>query len=303
MNEPQGQILEGTLSEKGLFLARDRTSIYYEVQGEGKPLLFCYGLTCRRQHWRHQIRHLAHRYQIVTFDYRGHHASATPPNDRNLTIEWCARDIEDLMNHLGLEEAVCLGHSMGVPVLANAALLLERRMKGMVWVCGAVHNPFDYMFFTNRLNYLYRASAFLFEYFPDASAKLWRTFTAKNALSYFLTAQFGFNPETSEELDIVSYLEGVHRTPLEVFHRLLEDYTRFDGRELLPRIAAPTLIVAGEDDCITPVTVQREMAKRMPQGELAVIPHGSHNAHTDFPEDVNRRIDQFLDRLAYGDRA
>src|SRR5262245_22063647 len=114
---PQHQSAPGA---RGLFPARDGTSLYYEVSGEGRPLVFCYGLLCRRDHWRHQLQHFRKRYRIVTFDYRGHNASGTPANDRHMTLEWCARDVEDLMNYLGLEEAVCLGHSLGVPVLTHA---------------------------------------------------------------------------------------------------------------------------------------------------------------------------------------
>ncbi len=292
-------MIEGLVSQKGLFLTRDNTSLYYEVQGEGRPLIFCYGLTCRRDHWRHQIGYLSRRYQIITFDYRGHHASSMPPNDRHLTIEWCARDIEDLMGHLDLSEAVCLGHSMGVPVLTHAAINLKQRMRAMVFVCGSVHNPFQHMFYTNRLDHLYRASAFLFEYFPDVSARLWRQFTGKNPISYFLTSQFGFNPDTSEETDILNYIDGVHQTPLQVFHRLLKDYASFDRRALLPQVQSPTLVIAGEDDCITPMSVQVELAELLPHGEIAVVAQGSHNAHTDFPHEVNRRIEDFLSHLGY----
>src|SRR5690606_30748249 len=107
---------------KGLFQSRDGTAIYYETAGKGRPLIFCYGLMCRRDHWRRQLPHFESRYQIVQFDYRGHQRSALPRNDRNLTLEWCAKDIQDLMNFLNLEEAVCLGHSVGVPVLTHLAV-------------------------------------------------------------------------------------------------------------------------------------------------------------------------------------
>jgi pimeloyl-ACP methyl ester carboxylesterase len=289
----------GSPSEKGLFKARDGTSIYYEVRGQGQPLIFCYGLTCRREHWRHQIEFFSENYQIITFDYRGHHASSIPSNDHNLTIEWCARDLEDLLDHLKLKGAVCLGHSMGVPVLVQAAELFGDRMHGMVFVCGAVHNPFQYMFYTDRLSSLYQAAATLFEAFPAASAKVWRQFTGRNPISVFLTAQFGFNPDTAKEDDILGYLDGVNRTPLLVFHRLLQDYTRFDGRKILPGIKSPTLVVAGADDCITPLSIQRELVELLPKGELEMVPRGSHNTHTDFPEEVNRRIRYFLDKIGY----
>ncbi|NDD05341.1 MAG: alpha/beta hydrolase, partial [Proteobacteria bacterium] len=101
-------------TSQGLFKASDGTSLFFEVQGEGKPLVFCYGLTCRRDHWRHQIAYFAKNYQIITFDYRGHHNSSRPLNDQHLTLDWCANDLVDLFNHLRIQEAVVLGHSLGV---------------------------------------------------------------------------------------------------------------------------------------------------------------------------------------------
>ena len=80
---------------------------------------------------------------------------------------------------------------------------------------------------------------------------------------------------------------------------MLKDYTSFDGRERLKKLKVPTLVVAGEDDFITPFELQAEMARLIPQGELERIAAGSHNAHADLPEVVNRRIDDFLERINY----
>lgn len=283
----------------GLFQARDGTFLYYEVRGEGRPLILCYGLTCRRAHWRYQIGHFARRYQVITFDYRGHHFSSTPRNEQHLTLEWCARDVQDLMNYLELPEAVCLGHSMGVPVVTRAALLEPERVKASVFICGSVNNPFHHMFFTDRLMPIYRVSEKLFDLAPDTMSKVWYRFTEKNPISYFLTSRFGFNPRIAEEEDILGYMEGVNRTPMPIFASLLRDYTRFDGRTHLKNLRCPTLVVAGDKDFITPLAVQQEMARLLPRGEMEVIRHGSHNAHMDYPSLVNQKIEDFLTRNEY----
>lgn len=283
---------------KGLFPARDGTPIYYEVSGEGPPLIFCYGLLCRRDHWRHQIRHYADRYRIITFDYRGHNASGVPRNDRHITLEWCARDVEDLMNYLKIEDAVCLGHSLGVPVLVHAALLLKKRMRGMVLVCGSVYNPFQHMLYTHRLMPVYRATSKLFEHFPDAYARIFRSVT-QTKLTRFMILQLGFNPETALDEDVDGYLAGVNSSPLATFYALLSDYTSVDRRKLLPKVKQPTLVLAGDEDCVTPLHVQEEMARLLPHAHFDVIHQGSHNAHSDFPDVCNDRIDQFLERIEY----
>ena len=288
-----------TIHQRGLFNARDGTSIYYEVQGEGRPLIFCYGLVCRKEHWHHQIDYFSRKYQVITFDYRGHQSSSKPSNDTHLTLDWCARDIQDLMAHLKLTEAVCLGHSMGVPVLTHLARFEPERIKAAVFVCGAVTNPFENMFYSNRLNRVYKAAAKLYDFAPGFMNLVWQKFTEHNRLNYFLTSRLGFNASKAEEKDVLLYMEGVHQTPFSTFQSLMNDYTNFDGTKQLPHIQCPVLVIAGEDDYITPVLLQQEIAKLIPKGELVEIPDGSHNAHMDFPERVNGTINEFLQRVDF----
>jgi len=287
------------LRESGMFPSEDGTPIYYEVRGEGRPLVLCYGLTCRREHWHYQIGPLSHRYRVILLDYRGHHRSGVPANEMNLTLSWCARDVRAVMNHLRLDEAVCLGHSMGVPVVSMVAGLEPERVKACVFICGAVSNPFEHMFFTDRLGTVHRASALLFDNAPELMGKVWGALTTHNPFSYFLTSRFGFNPQSARERDILMYMEGVNATPLTVFHRLLNDYVSKVSKEVVTQVICPTLVVAGDSDFITPIEVQQEMAELMPSSEFFPVSGGSHNAHMDSPEAVNERIFEFLKAIEY----
>jgi len=295
----QGSAETMVATQKGFFRSFDGTSIYYEVHGEGRPLIFCYGLVCRKEHWRHQVAHFRKKYRVILFDYRGHHRSSMPPNDRNFTLRSCAHDVQALIRHLYLKEAVCFGHSMGVPVVTHLSQLEAATLKALVFVCGSVSNPFEQMFFTHRMDPVYKLSARLYEIAPHTMGKLWRKFTEHNRLNYFLTSHLGFNARLAEREDVLMYLNSVNETPLSTFHSLLNDYTRFDGRALLPRITCPTLIIAGEEDCITPIEIHEEMAQLIPNAELQKISEGSHNAHMDRPREVNEKIENFLERTAY----
>jgi len=284
---------------RGFFRAEDGTPLFFESRGEGRALVLCYGLTCRREHWRHQIEHFCRSYRVVTFDYRGHHASGVPANDSHLTIEWCAKDVGALLRHLELEEAVIFGHSLGVSVAVETARREASRVRGLVLVCGALHDPFSQMLYTNALSHVYRVWSRLYDRFPDACGRIWKTLTRPSRFVYHVTAQLGFNPERSPSHDILGYIEGVHATPPPVFHALLRDYSDYDSRRILDELEVPTLVVAGERDLITPFASQEEIATLLPKGELVTIPGGSHNAHTDFPGEVNSRIDDFLEGIGY----
>lgn len=283
----------------GVFQSRDGTAIYYEMRGRGRPLLLAYGLLCRRDHWRHQIPHLESRYRVVLFDYRGHQRSALPRNEEHLTLEWCARDLQDLMDFLDLSEVSCLGHSMGVPVLTHLAALEPERVKANVFICGTVNNPFENMLYTHRLDPVFEFSHRLQTAAPLVSRFVWDKLTSSKHVAPFLAAQFGFNPELARDSDVQGYVQGIRETQPQVFYRFMQDYRRVDRQPLISQVRVPTLVVAGEDDCITPLHVQRKLYERLPNGELETIPGGSHNAHMDFPELVNKRIDRFFETVGY----
>ncbi|MEZ4749989.1 MAG: alpha/beta fold hydrolase [Bdellovibrionota bacterium] len=77
-------------------------------------------------------------HRVIALDYRGHHRSGSPRNGRNMTIKWCARDVEDLMNHLKLSRAVCLGHSFRLRCAFILLISVRRRVAGLVLICGSV---------------------------------------------------------------------------------------------------------------------------------------------------------------------
>ncbi|NBX68615.1 MAG: alpha/beta hydrolase [Proteobacteria bacterium] len=290
---------EITPHTKGVFQARDKTSIYYEVYGQGRPLLMCYGLVCRREHWRHQLPHFVKNYQVILFDYRGHQFSGRPANDRHLTLEWCANDIQDLLNYLKVDEVVGLGHSMGVGVLARAVALEKSKFKGVVFICGTVNNPFELMFYSDGMNRVHQVASALFDLMPGTVSVLWHRLTRNNLFNFIIASHLGFNSEKSHQKDVSSYIEGVNQIPFAVFHSLIDDYTRFEGKKHLEEITCPALVITGDKDIITPKPVQDEIVATLKQGEMHVVPEGSHNTHTDFPAEVNETIDQFLEKIRY----
>ena len=285
--------------EQGFAKGEDGTALYYSVYGEGRPLLLCYGLTCRREHWHYQLSHFAKTHQVILFDYRGHHASSVPLNDQNITIRWCARDVRAILDHLKLQEAVLFGHSMGVPVVVEAMALLGNKIKGAVLVCGAITNPFQHMFYTNRMVQVYKLYSRLHWLAPDAAEQLWRRLTTQTWFNYFLASRLGFNPSQAQEQDVRGYIEGVNSTAWPVFFSLISDYSRYDGMPTLAKIKAPVLVIGGQRDYLTPIGVIEQMAKGFAKADLESIPHGSHNAHMDFPEDVNDLISEFLHGIKY----
>jgi pimeloyl-ACP methyl ester carboxylesterase len=87
--------------------------------------------------------------------------------------------------------------------------------------------------------------------------------------------------------------DAVIAGPRTIFRALLH-ILRDDVRPLLPRIAAPTLIVWGERDYLVPPEHAHQMRAAIPNSRLVVLRRASHNAMVDRPADFNRAVLRFL---------
>src|ERR1700688_3196975 len=117
---------EGALSSDGIHVA-------YEADGQGSPaLVFVHGWACDRSYWRNQLGHFAERHQVVAIDLAGHGEAGL--GRKAYTIPAFGEDVVAVVQKLGLDDMVLIGHSMGGDVIVEAALELRERVRGLVWV-------------------------------------------------------------------------------------------------------------------------------------------------------------------------
>lgn len=118
---------------RGRAVAPDGTPIRYEVAGTGETtLLFIHGWSCDRTYWKAQIPHFAKSYRTVALDLAGHGAS--PMGRAFYSIEAFGEDVAAVVRRLDLYNVILVGHSMGGPVAAEAAVRLPNRVIGVVGV-------------------------------------------------------------------------------------------------------------------------------------------------------------------------
>jgi pimeloyl-ACP methyl ester carboxylesterase len=118
---------------KGQVVSWDNVAISYDVQGEGEPaLVFVHGWCCDRSYWRLQVPYFAKRYKVVTIDLAGHGESG--PGREAWTMEAFGKDVAAVIEKLGLDRVVLIGHSMGGPVIIEAARQMPKRVIGLVGV-------------------------------------------------------------------------------------------------------------------------------------------------------------------------
>jgi pimeloyl-ACP methyl ester carboxylesterase len=152
---------------EGTALSSDGVSIRYEVHGtEGRPLVFVHGWSCDRSYWRGQVEHFARGHRVVTLDLAGHGESGAGREE--WTMPAFGEDVVAVVEELGLEDVVLVGHSMGGDVIVEAALRLPARVAALVWVdvyaelggmsrdADAFMEPFRRNFFTATRDFVER---------------------------------------------------------------------------------------------------------------------------------------------------
>jgi pimeloyl-ACP methyl ester carboxylesterase len=118
---------------EGKARAADGVELAYDVRGKGDTaLVFVHGWSCDRTFWKDQLDELAADYRVVALDLGGHGKSGD--NRTAWTIASLGGDVQAVIESLGLQRAIVIGHSMGGPVALDAARRMPGRVIGVVGV-------------------------------------------------------------------------------------------------------------------------------------------------------------------------
>ncbi len=278
----------------GTFKSYDGTSIYYEVRGKGEPIVFVYGIACLMNHWKYQIDHFSKKFQVISFDLRGHHQSGAPIDNQELTLAAIGKDLSCLMRTLGLKKAHFVGHSFGVPVMLAAYGDSPSMFKSLSFVNGFSKNPIKGMFGLDVVEPLFHFVKSQFEKNPTLWNAFWRAAVDNQLAMFFSTIAGGFNFQLTPFKDIEIYAKGVSQIPLEIFLPLFEDMMAFNGDPIASTISRPTLIMSGQKDMVTPQKFQNDLHALISGSQFITIPYGSHCCQLDFPDYVNLKLEEFL---------
>lgn len=285
-------------SNHGFLKSFDGTKLFYSVEGNGPPLIFCYGLVCSSLHWTYQIEYFKQKYKTVWFDYRGHQNSEMPKDPNTLSIPHFAQDLRYILDELKIEKAVFLGHSMGVNVVLDFYKLAPDRFAGLILANGAARHPLETLFHVNVFQKTVAFAKWLFQKNPKLIYLFWKL-QKRNSLNKFLITLGGFNPHLASPQDIDLYVKQVMEMDPQVLIHLISNYDKHDSISWLHEISAPTLILAGQNDHIIPVKQQKLMHQLIPGSELKIVQHGSHCPQLDLPDFANLTIESFLNQISY----
>jgi 3-oxoadipate enol-lactonase len=256
-------------------------ALYYEVQGEGAPLLLVAGLGGGTWSWYGQVPYFSASYRTIAFDIRGAGRSDKPRGPYRM--QQLVEDALCLLDHLEIEKAFVLGVSMGGMVAQELALLAPHRIRALVLGCTHGGGP-------SRVP----PAAAVLETLLNNTGLSRREVIEKN-LPIFLSDGCR---KTKPDL-VAAYCAAQLAAPEQpeyAFHAQLAAIGAFDAGERSGLIEAPTLIVAGSEDVLIPPENAHLLAQKIPGAEVVVIPGAGHALHAECPDRLNALADDFFRR-------
>jgi pimeloyl-ACP methyl ester carboxylesterase len=249
--------------------------IAYQRRGSGPPLLLLHGAVCDSRVWRVELESLSDAFMVVAWDAPGCGASSDPPGHTRMP-EYGAY-LAHFIDALGLEAPHVLGHSWGTAL----ALELYRQRPDLVrslvlvgaYAGWAGSLPTEEV--EKRLQFALRAA----ELAPNA-------FDPTSMPGLFSDAM---PRDRADELAKVMSEIRPNGTRT-MAHALAEA----DLREVLPHIEVPTLLLYGDADERSPLSVAEELHASIPGSTLTVMPGLGHECYLESPQAFETEVRTFL---------
>lgn len=280
--------------ETGSFASFDHTQIAYARAGggSGTPIVIVNGPGAEIHSWSGLIAEFGARHPIITWDYRGFFGSQTPADLVSLGPEGHARDLDALLDHLGIGRAVFLSWSLGTQVALEFYRRRPNAFAGLISVNGTFGHPFRISRSAGALSTLGMLRAVL-----PGREELLRSMVNTveqhpEILDYAKRLRL-----VSPALPKARFLElagAFASLNSATYNELLRRFAAHDAEEVLRRIRCPALFFAGRRDPLVPAIFSIYMAAQTRNAELCIIPIGSHYVPIEFAEYLNLRIEAFL---------
>lgn len=256
----------------------DGTPLHVEDRGRGLPVLFVHGFPLNHAMWQGQIEELSQSCRTIAVDLRGFGGSGGAEADL-LTMDRFADDLHALLAAMEIAEPVIFcGLSMGGYVAFRFVEKHADRLRGLI-LCDTRPGADNEEGVKNRRQLAEKVLRSGPEF--AVAAMLPKLVSEKtNAERPQVIEQLRQMILQTDRSSIAAASLGMAQRP--------------DSTPLLPRIAAPALVLCGREDTLTPPNVMRDMAGRMPHSQFVEIPQAGHMAPLEDPPAVNAAIREFL---------
>jgi len=271
LTAPAQETSQKTLKTSG-YAPVNGLKLYYEVHGEGKPLVLIHGSYMTiGLNWTELIPELAKNRKIIALELQGH--GHTADIDRPITYAALASDVAGLLRHLKIDSADVLGYSLGGTVAYQLAIDHPKLIRKIVLVS--------------------------------------TTFRMKGWLPELVAAFQTFQPEIFDQTPLKKFYEEVAPDPKH-WKAFVSKYMEFDrhdfdlGADKIKGIKSPILFIMGDNDGIVPShkTEMYELAgggnvladmKGLPRSQFATYPGNTHVTLIKNTKRIAEDVSYFLD--------
>jgi pimeloyl-ACP methyl ester carboxylesterase len=265
--------------------------LWYEIHGEGEPVVQIHGAGFGHYNFAPATPALAEHFRVVDYDMRGYGQSDRPVQHYDMEV-W-ADDVAGLLDALEIDQAHVHGTSMGGMIAIVFAGKYPERTTSVVLNCAAAKlGRSGRLVFKNWID--------IAELDPDGpGSRILAELIAWQALSRSFL-------ETREGVAAIDTIQQILRDSnrLEVFTAACRAMCEMDVRGWLPKIAAPALVLGGDEDLMTPWDQgpdgagQEAIYKGIPGAEKHVIRRSNHSTLFDNTEEHVRVVIDFFTRHA-----
>ena len=256
--------------------------IYYEVTGQGYPLIWSHEFGGSYDSWEAQVKFFSRRYQVITYAARGWPPSDVPEDPTAYTQDIVVNDLYLLMRHLNISEAHIGGLSMGGSVALNFGIAHPEMAKSLI-VASAGSGS------TNRDTFLSPGQSMADRLLSEGMVPVANDYGTTNIRVQLRRKDpMGFETfarllsEHSATGSALTYQGFVMNRP-----------TVFELEDKLKSLRVPTLIMIGDEDepCIEPGIF---MKRTIPVSGLSCFPQSGHAINLEEPDLFNRTVLDFL---------
>ncbi|WP_223589220.1 alpha/beta fold hydrolase [Neobacillus bataviensis] len=261
------------------FLQVGDLQIHYEIEGEGDPLIILHGMGNNSQSWKKQLRGLSEHYTVIAWDAPGYGKSSDPKEELREFRQF-ADVLKGFIENLNYESVTLLGHSMGSAIALDFcyrfpkmvdALIISDATRG----AAALSEEENDRKLKNRLNNIESME-------PKELAAL----RVKELLSP------NPDPEIKKEAErIYSQIRpmGFRSVAYSLFH--------LNQMDILASISAPTLVICGELDIVTPISESQIFHESIKDSKFVTIPGTGHLCYQEDPNRFNSIVLNFLNSV------
>jgi pimeloyl-ACP methyl ester carboxylesterase len=256
-------------------------NMYYQVHGQGEPLVMIQGFAGGHQAWFFQLRTFKKYYRVVVFDSRG--IGRSNGADHPYTIKTLADDVVGLMDYLGIPKAHILGLSLGGLVAQEIAISHPERV--MKLILGST-------FAGREINDVHPDMAKALGIQQGStdvdirSIDMTKLMTAMVSLAFnkrlYRMILVPLSKRAMKSINVEGHLGQMSA---------VGNYTTLDRLHL---IEAPTLVITGAKDRLVSPHYSETLASRIPKAKLVMVEGGSHAFFMEMRGRFNREVLEFL---------